>query len=358
MSNRENGSGIIKTIFISTILVFLVFAGYVGVQEQLKRFPDLQDPKIITYDWNYKGRAYSLSLSLHGSVYEYYNDEPKGLIVDEEEATLEKYLLLPDEDSSIRELTKQLSDLAVKSGLDEGEKLELAAAFVQNIPYDQEKANTDRENPRYGYEVLYDNLGICSGKSFLMYNILEEMGYGSSILLYPNEEHMNVGVETDLQYSMDNSGYTSIETTNPKLKIGVIPSIDTSSRQAREKKAILEFNLRNPTTTSGKSLSSPLIFAKTNGKKYYGIIETFRKESEIADIQNFLSQKEPLIVNDKNELDSMAEQMNNLKATNRLVAFNRQVPVYNKMVANLNEIVNEFNSKVNRYNDLIAENFF
>lgn len=337
------------------VLIGLVLTVYLGGCALFKQFPDQKNPKTMTYNWTYQDRPYSLSLTVYQSVYDYYNKKPKGVLVDEEESSLRKYLDLPVADSSIKELTTKLNALAESNGMDEDQKLELAVSFVQGIPYDVEKAKTDLTHPRYAYEVLYENKGICSDKSFLMYAILREMGFGGTIFLYPQEEHMNVGVEVDLQYSTDNSGYTMIETTNPRIKIGVIPSIDASSRQALEKQTIQEFNLRNPNTTDGKNLSSPQIYAKTTGKKYYGIIRTFQTIREIADIQDYLTEQKPVITEIIDELTSLEQRMNSLRERNSVHDYNNLVSPHNKLVAELNSLVNEYNAEVNQYNSLVAE---
>lgn len=238
----------------------------------------------MTYNWNYQGRLYTLPLTVYRSIYNYYSTSPKGLIVGQEESSLEKYLALLARDDSIRVLSGQLSDLAVANGLDENQKLELAVSFVQNIPYDTEKVKTDPGSPRYAYEVLFDGKGICSEKSFLMYDILRQMGYGAVIFSYPRENHMNVGVKVDRRYSTDHSGYSMIETTSP-MKVGVTPNLDPSSRQAVGILPLPEPSRDGPGAISGRHLSSPAVYAKTSGKLYSGIIRMLESRREIADQQ-------------------------------------------------------------------------
>jgi hypothetical protein len=318
-------------------------------------FPALNDPKNMTYDWNYQDRPYSLSFTVYGSVCSYYRDQPKGIFVGREESSLGKYLSLPTEDGSIRDLAAKLNGLAAENSLNEDQKLELAVAFVQSIPYDTEKAEADHPDPRYPYEVLFDDKGICSEKSFLMYAILREMGYGSAIFEYPQQNHMNVGVESPVQYSTDNSGYSMIETTNPGLKIGVIPNLDSSSGQALDKQAMEEFNLRNPNTTTGKQLSSPEIYAKTTGRQYSGIIQTFQNQREIADIQNFLNQEQPIIEQKETQMRSLNQQMDGYKTANNIAAYNALVAPQNRLAGELNALIDDYNANVNRYNALIKE---
>jgi len=347
-----------RSAFIPVLLIIGMLLAVLGGWLHLaQRFPALKEPKTMTYKWNYQGRQYSLSLTVYKSVFDYYNHKQKGIYVGREAESIDRYLETPAEDNIYKGITKELNDLAAKNGLDENQRLELAVAFVQNIPYDTAKAKTDLKHPRYAYEVLYDGKGICSGKSFLMAAILKEMGYGSAIFDYPSEKHMNVGVETDMRYSTDNSGYTMIETTNPKLKIGVIPRIDNVSRQARAKEGLQQFNLRNPNTTAGTDLSSPKLYAKTTGKKYTGVISTYQTEREIADIKNYLTKQQPLIVQKENEIKTMERRMNALKSANNISGYNALVSPHNQLVGNIKAMISEYNSHVSRYNSLVKETF-
>ncbi len=351
---RKNRRSLLIPSLLIIGMLFAVFGGWLYFQP---RFPVLKDPKIMTYTWNYQNQPYSLSLAVYKSVFDYYNHKQKGIFIGHEETSLNRYLKIPAEDNTFKELTEKLNELAVKNGLDDDQKLELAVSFVQNISYDTAKAKTDLKHPRYAYEVLYEDKGICSGKSFLMYAILRQMGYGSAIFDYPNEKHMNVGVETAMEYSTDNTGYSMVETTNPKLKIGVIPSIDKTSRQAQEKQGLQQFNLRNPNTTSGTDLSSPKLYAKTSGKKYNGVIRTFQAEREIADIKNFLSRRGPIIKQKEGEITIIEQRMRALKSSNNVPAYNALVNPHNRLVNEAKAMIDEYNSQVNKYNSLVKETF-
>lgn len=353
LKQKNRRSSLIPALLIIGLLLAL-FGGWLRLAQ---RFPALKEPKTMTYNWNYQGRQYTLSLTAYKSVFDYYNHKQKGIYVGDEDSSINRYLETPNEDNAYKELTDELNNLAAKSGLDDDQRLELAVAFVQNIPYDTAKAKTDLKHPRYAYEVLYEGKGICSGKSFLMYAILKQMGYGSAILDYPDEKHMNVGVETEMEYSTDNSGYSMIETTNPKLRIGVIPRIDKTSRQARTQEGLRQFNLRNPNTTSGTTLSSPKIYAKTSGKKYNGVVRTYQAEREIADIKNYLTRQQPLIMQKEDEIKTMERRMNTLKTANNIRAYNALVMPHNQLVEEVKSMISEYNSQVTRYNSLVKETF-
>lgn len=347
LMKKKHSSLTFPLVVLAIILTILIYFAHAKQQ-----FPDLKDPKNMAYSWSYDGRSYSLSMTLYGSVYDYYRREPKGVFVGEEEASLHKYLVLPPRDSSIKEVSAKLNELAAANGLSDDQKLELAASFVQNIPYDEEKAKTDLSHPRYPYEVLYDDKGICSDKSFLMYDILRQMGYGAAVFEYPQETHMNVGVTCPAQYSNDSSGYAVIETTNPKIKIGVIPSLDRSSRQALGSRAVTEFNQSNSDVNTGKQLSDAHIYAKTTGKQYYGIIQTYQNEREVADIQDYLTKQRPVIRQKENELSLLQKQMDYLKAGHDIRGYNALVSPYNQLAGEVGNMVDDYNAKVYRYKSL------
>lgn len=96
-----------------------------------------------------------------------------------------------------------LKELGERNNLNENQQIELVAAFVQSIPYDQGK--TDRrevgldgvdEKTTYPYEVLYDQTGVCQDKSYLAHRLLQELEIENSDLLFPDprDNHMAVGV--------------------------------------------------------------------------------------------------------------------------------------------------------------------
>jgi hypothetical protein len=72
---------------------------------------------------------------------------------------------------------------------------------------------------RYPYEVLYENLGICGEKSFLIALLLKELGFGTATF-YLNEHGVNhqvAGVKCPSQYDFKDSGYCFIEAVSRKM---------------------------------------------------------------------------------------------------------------------------------------------
>ncbi|GBE19848.1 MAG TPA: hypothetical protein ENG87_02555 [Candidatus Pacearchaeota archaeon] len=102
------------------------------------------------------------------------------------------------------------------------DQMRIAISLVQNIPFGGTReiyrfANGMMEAPRYPYEVLYDERGVCGEKSELLTFLLREIGYGVVIFYYPSENHESVGIKCPKQYSLKNTSYCFIETTGPAI---------------------------------------------------------------------------------------------------------------------------------------------
>ncbi len=318
-------------------------------------FSEPTSPKTVVFNWDYESRPYSLELTLHQNIYRFYGNEPKGVLIGREERDLVKYLSSLESDDTIKDLVASIGVLAEQNDLSDEETVELAVAFVQSIPYDFEVAGTDRaRTPRYAYEILYDNQGICSEKSYLAYLMLREMGYGAAVFIYPKENHMNIGIQSPLEHSTDRTGYSVVETTNRNIKIGIIPDIDTKG-QALQTEALQDFNLRNPSTTKGKNLSSPIVYARAQGNEYAGVIERFQARKELAETQDILEAQSALIKSEQTDLDALRRRLEEYRARNNVRAYNSQVNSYNRDAKDLEGLINDYNKHVSRYNALLGE---
>ncbi len=120
---------------------------------------------------------------------------------------------------AILPLIKRIQNLAPD---DKTEQMRIAVSIVQNIPYEISNKSAfvggiKLDYSRYPYEVLYENRGICSGKSQLLALLLRELGYGSVIFFFPEENHEAVGIKCPVQKSFYGSGYCFIETGGPAI---------------------------------------------------------------------------------------------------------------------------------------------
>jgi hypothetical protein len=345
-------------ILTGAVIIFIAiyYLSSLGLLDKLigkQKFPGLKEPKNVHFQWEYRKQSYNLDLTVYKSVYDYYQLQPKGIASGNKEESVKKYLNLPAEDKSINELSSSIKSLATQKGFNDDQFLELTAAFVQSIPYDTERANTDQYHPRYPYEVLYDSKGICSDKSFLMAVLAKQIGYGDSIFLYNSENHMAVGIQCTKQYSTEKSGYCILETTAPGLRIGVIPEIQNNN-QAVSRSEISGYNGQTVSSAS-KKLTVPEIISKTQGKKYKGIAQTVEIENQIQEVTDYLKGQKGVIDSNKSELDRLSKRLEAYKSAGDYEAYNSLVPTYNSLLRKINKQIDDYNSHVSEYNKLIQE---
>ncbi|MBW6442168.1 hypothetical protein K0A97_00070 [Patescibacteria group bacterium] len=116
-------------------------------------------------------------------------------------------------------LIKEIQNIAPKN---KEEQLRIAVSLVQNIPYESSNKTyffgmNEINHSRYPYEVLYENQGICGEKSQLMVLLLKELGYGTAIFYFKEENHEAVGIKCPIERSLYGSGYCFVETGGPSI---------------------------------------------------------------------------------------------------------------------------------------------
>lgn len=100
------------------------------------------------------------------------------------------------------------------------DQLRIAISMVQHIPYDTPYShNLGSRSQKYPVDVLYTDTGVCQEKSLLLAAIAKKLGYNVSILTFYPENHMTVGIATNLRQSWygENGGYTLVETNFPAI---------------------------------------------------------------------------------------------------------------------------------------------
>ncbi len=98
----------------------------------------------------------------------------------------------------------------------------IAISLVQNIPYGASNKTasffgTPVNYSRYPYQVLYDDRGICGEKSELLSLLLRDLGYGTVVFNFPQENHEAVGIKCPVKDSYNKTGYCFVETTGPAI---------------------------------------------------------------------------------------------------------------------------------------------
>lgn len=352
-----------------------VFRTHDAPSEQVV-LPAQEGAKTARFVWRYAGKEYELSETLYDSYYRMYHSLPVGITLEENETKdrswwekLDDLFLTPvDGDTTLAGLAQSLREIGRKNNLSDDQMAEFIAAFVQTIPYDQ--AKTDRrergqdgvsEKTTYPYEVLYDGTGVCQDKSYLAYRLLQELGYGVSIFLFPDpkDNHMAVGIACPQKYSNYDSGYCFLETTSIGNKIGMIPDISPDTRVAT---ADVEIDAAGDDSamSSYQPLGRVEVINVIPGKEYTGIINTIRTRDELNRLKTTvygykrdLKILDDAIVAEEVAVKKQGDALNSLKKKGEYDEYNEGVKPYNKLVTKLREHIAEYNALVEKSNTAV-----
>jgi len=173
------------------------------------------------FKWSYNGRSLSLSVPYPDFLHEYYKNLDQIVLADYSLYVFDKY-----DDTYLDLISDQLQfTTSTQTDMD---KINFAAAFIQNLDYRSDV--TEFDDPNYPLETLFNTDGgcDCEDMSILTASILDRMGYEVALLRLTN--HMAVGVKLDTisGYSAYDSGYYFLETTSKNHVVGYIPSAYTS----------------------------------------------------------------------------------------------------------------------------------
>lgn len=323
-----------------------------------------------SFTWKYKGKNYSLNLSMTTAKYnEYYNAQKfykyQGTLPANWHNDYYAMFLKPlGNDRVVKDLALGLKKIATDNKLDSDSLIELAAAFVQSIPYDSAKAANNSAKPNYPYETLYNKLGICTDKSLLMVAVLRELGYGAALFDFDKVNHASAAVQCQAGYDTAKTGYCYIETTN-YFPIGITPK-SFSATGVISNKNFSDFKGQFNDLFSIDRLGTLDVFIKTSGNKYNGIVNTVNKVSKMQSLEGVISQEKKdidslkkRVTEIKNELDSVYFDMIAKKNSGDINGYNSLVPKYNELSNQHNQIATNYNFKIGEYNSDIARyNYF
>lgn len=342
-------------------------------------FPELTQSKKRNFAWQYGGAKYELDETLHQSVYEYYQNQPKSfsytgtLPNDWQEKYYGMFLQINPADKSIATLATDLQDLGKKHNLNDDQIVDLTLAFVQTIEYDDAKAENilakvEGVEMLRPYETLFEQKGVCSDKSLLATALLRQMGYGVALFAYEQDNHMAIGIQCPKEYSTYGSGYCYAETTATGNKIGVVPELDSASNKTVTASE-LSFDFGNEQQNNLKELGQVMVYQKTSGKEYRGIVQTQKNIKETENLKKSINvmKKELTAENKKiqdeetqlkkmqNELDELKNEQNVEKYNELVKKYNNYLEDYKKDVKKYNESVALYNKAIARYNILIKQ---
>jgi hypothetical protein len=179
--------------------------------------------KVVSLNYLLGGNPGQINYTLYSGVLDYLFSLPLSLIYLKGEIPRRVDFKLKKIDNSLqkdalRPLVVDIQNLAPNSKQDQAR---IAVSLVQNIQYKESNfeevfgGKASIRVARYPYEVLYEGLGSCEGKSELLAYLLREIGYGVVLFYYQDENHEAVGIKCPLEKSYLGSGYCFVETTMP-----------------------------------------------------------------------------------------------------------------------------------------------
>jgi len=182
------------------------------------------DMKDINLSYFLEGQEYKILFTVYGGVNDYVSQLSRTILFKNGKVPFRvdfKIRSINDEvqKEAILPLVKRIQNLAPNNKV---EQARIAVSLVQNVPYGfSDKSafvgGAELDHSRYPYEVLYENQGICGGKSQLLALLLRELNYGAVIFFFSDENHEAVGIKCPVEKSFYGSGYCFVETGGPAI---------------------------------------------------------------------------------------------------------------------------------------------
>ncbi|MDE1848472.1 MAG: hypothetical protein KGH55_00360 [Nanoarchaeota archaeon] len=178
----------------------------------------------MVFHYVLNGRNMSVNYTLYGGFADYLSTLPDSITyTDGQQPQKSDFVLMklnnPIQQAFIEPLVKQIENLAPT---DKVTQARIAISLVQNIPWGSSGKTVNFgagavNYSRYPYEVLYDNQGLCGEKSELLVFLLRDLGYGTALFYYPQENHETAGIKCPVQESVGGTGYCFIEASGPAI---------------------------------------------------------------------------------------------------------------------------------------------
>jgi hypothetical protein len=177
---------------------------------------------LVEHSWKYKSREWTCHLEIRKDIYNYYRNDRTHM-----SDSFLRYILSDYDRSYIRDIVKTLRQSGKEAGYTDYDNVMNVVAFVQSLTYMSDyKSTGQKDYVRYPLETIVDGGGDCEDTSVLIAAILNEMGYGVLLVLFPN--HLALAIKGDetlqgIYYLYDNERYYYLETTDSDWNLGEIP---------------------------------------------------------------------------------------------------------------------------------------
>ncbi|MFW6233378.1 MAG: transglutaminase-like domain-containing protein [Nanoarchaeota archaeon] len=189
--------------------------------EDYKKFK--KDKKETNFDYYLKGEKKSINITLYREVNNYLSNLSNSFDFKTNNNYSKKNIKLERINNGVQDyFINELVAEIINKGDSRENQLRIATSLVQNIPYNKTKnkiffSGIKINSSQYPYEVLYNNKGVCQGKSELLALLSKKIGYETVIFYFREENHEAVGIKCPKRYSFKDTGYCIIETTSPSI---------------------------------------------------------------------------------------------------------------------------------------------
>lgn len=254
---------------------------------------------------NYAGKDLNVSIQLNKNVENYYRyKSQKQQYL--KEGDFSRFVYSNKRDKTISVLAGKVRTLAHDNGLNNDQILELATCFVQNIPYDDARAAkvlstsnaANYQSEQFPYETLFKNSGICTDKTYLGSLLLKELGFGTGILVFPEDNHVALGISVPTGYTDFSSKYAMMELTQTGFAPGSLPSgiDDNNGKPSYTLTKLSDLNETSDPSSidlnfTQKIAAPTLVIDVNQGQAYERIVPVKNLENKILNGADVLAQK-------------------------------------------------------------------
>jgi hypothetical protein len=159
------------------------------------------------YPYTLNGKTGVIPLTLSTSIYVDYQKKAEPSAIGGNGSYYLAYVNDPEQQPSIAALAAAIKGITANPS----DEARIATSLVQHIP------SYDGPVHQYPYEVLYSGEGTSGEKSLLLASLLNNLGLGSAVFFFVDEDHMTAGISASAPYDYDGTGYALIETTQPTI---------------------------------------------------------------------------------------------------------------------------------------------
>ena len=186
-----------------------------GIVQQ--RPPNTRQTLGKRYIWNFKGKSYTVLITIDIEKYNSYDGKERYDIPQ----------LVEEGRTTIGNLTREFQNVfKQRRRWSRQERIDFVLCFVQSLPYTHDDVTTGYDEfRRYAIETLIDGGGDCEDTTILVAAILSGLGEKTILIFTPG--HIALGVSgnfTGAHVTYDGTRYYYCETTGPGWTVGDLPA--------------------------------------------------------------------------------------------------------------------------------------